>query len=105
MCRPTQGKLDFVDKFPVPTNGKDLNSFLGFANYLRKFVKNFSLIADPLFKLRNVKNFIWSEKEEKAFQELKLSIKNAEFMHLPSESKDFVVVTDFGNRRLQRYCG
>ena len=70
------GKLDFVDKFPVPKNDKELNSFLGFTNYLKKFVKDFSIIADPLFKIRNVKTFVWSKKEEKTFQELKLAIKS-----------------------------
>jgi len=91
---PTEDKLKIVERYPVPTNSKELGRFLGFANYLRRFVKDFSLIAEPLNKARNAKEFVWTVKEGKAFEDLKSGIAKSEFVYLAGDSKDFVVTTD-----------
>jgi hypothetical protein len=41
-------KTKAIHNWPVPAQKKDLKSFLGFANYYRRFIKNFSEIALPL---------------------------------------------------------
>lgn len=41
-------KVVAIDDWPVPSNPAALQSFLGMANYVRKFVRNFSAIAGPL---------------------------------------------------------
>ena len=46
-------KIDVVKNWPVPKTVKELRSFLGFASYYRRFVKDFSKIADPLHDLQN----------------------------------------------------
>ena len=49
-----------IQKFSIPINIKKLRSFLGLAGYYRKFIKEFSQIAVPLFKLlKNDIIFIW----------------------------------------------
>ena len=42
---PCPEKCEAVKSFPTPTDVKSLRSFLGLANYYRKFVKGFSQIA------------------------------------------------------------
>ncbi|XP_076659907.1 uncharacterized protein LOC143363195 [Halictus rubicundus] len=69
---PTEKGLEAVKNFPIPRNLRDIQSFLGMCSYFRKFVKNFSIIAKPLYDLtrKNV-DFKFNETEEKAFYELK----------------------------------
>lgn len=44
-------KVDAVNSWPSPTNMKELRSFLGFLGYYRRFIKDFSKIAQPLNSL------------------------------------------------------
>ena len=45
---PVKGKLQVVHVWETPTNIKDIQSFLGFTNYYRRFVPGYSSIATPL---------------------------------------------------------
>ena len=65
-------KMQGVIEWPVPRNMKDVQKFLGLANYYRWFVKDFVMIAKPLYKTtRKDKKWNWRERQQKAFEELK----------------------------------
>ena len=56
----------------MPKSMKDVQKFLGLANYYRRFVKDFAIIAKPLYKTtRKDKKWNWGERQQKAFEELK----------------------------------
>ena len=44
-------KITAVENWTAPTNTKEVRSFLGLAGYYRQFVRNFGVIARPLFSL------------------------------------------------------
>lgn len=44
-------RIKEITDFKIPTNRKELQRFLGFIGYLRRFIQNFSLKVDPLYKL------------------------------------------------------
>jgi len=48
-----------------------MESFLGFANFYRWFIKNFSHIAKPLNELKGKRDWKWEEEHQRAFNELK----------------------------------
>ena len=48
---PTEAKLKTVKDWSTPKDVKDVRSFLGFANYYRRFVKDFATVASPLTTL------------------------------------------------------
>ena len=51
---------------------KDVQKFLGLANYYKQFVKDFATIAKPLYETtRKEKKWDWGEKQQKAFEKLK----------------------------------
>ncbi|GAA5874668.1 hypothetical protein JCM1840_007442 [Sporobolomyces johnsonii] len=44
-------KIDSVHSWPLPSNLREVQSFLGFANFYRRFIKDYSKIAHPLTRL------------------------------------------------------
>ena len=69
---PDLSKVESVKEWPMPTNIKDIQAFLGLVNYYQKFIKGFSSIATPLTKLTYKDTpFIWNHDYEEAFKELK----------------------------------
>jgi len=51
---------------------KDVQKFLGFTNYYKQFIKSFAYIARLLYNLvKKEQKWDWTEKQEKAFRELK----------------------------------
>jgi len=89
-----------VRNWPTPTTMKELNSFLGFANYYRKFVKSFSDIAYPLEELakkdkssQRIK-LTWNDIEERSFNKLKDALTSATVLHTPNENDTFLLDVD-----------
>src|SRR4029077_13684459 len=63
-------KVQGISEWPTPETVKDVRSFLGFCNFYRAFIKNFSEIARPLNDLtRKNEQFIWTEERNNAFLE------------------------------------
>ncbi|UYV73345.1 K02A2.6-like [Cordylochernes scorpioides] len=75
--KPAKYNIKAVRDFPQPKKAKEVQSFLGMCSYYRKFIKDFSVIADPLTSLirKNVQ-FIWTGEQEEAFQNLKKALMN-----------------------------
>ena len=48
-----KAKIDVIEKLPPPVNVKGIRSFLGHANFYRRFIKEFSKIVKPLSNLLN----------------------------------------------------
>ena len=65
-------KIQGIMQWPVPTNLKELRSFLGFCNFYRAFIENFSKRARPLNNLTcKGRPFVWSQECDNAFNDLK----------------------------------
>jgi len=65
-------KVKGVLEWPTPKCVKDVQKFLELANYYRWFIEGFAMVARPLHDLvKKDKKWEWTEKEEKAFKELK----------------------------------
>src|SRR5258708_23725341 len=65
-------KVQGVTDWPQPTKVKDVQSFIGFVNFYRRFIQNFSAIARPLHALTQTsKNWSRATAEQPAFAALK----------------------------------
>eukprot|EP00253_Pinus_taeda_P021739 PITA_21739 len=65
-------KIAIIQKVPPPQKVRDVQSFLGLAGYYRRFIKDFSKLASPLFSLlgKDVE-FKWTNNCQGALDELK----------------------------------
>ena len=65
-------KIELVSKLPSPTNVKTVRKFLGHVGFYRRFIKDFSKIANPLYKLlEKDAKFVWDKDFKKSFEEFK----------------------------------
>ena len=92
---PCPVKTTAIKDWPVPTNLKELCSFIGFCNFYRMFIANFSQIAHLLHLLtKKDQEYVWEEPQQKAFQELKDRLTSSPVLRLPDLSKLFTVQTN-----------
>ncbi len=88
-------KIKTVVEWPSPDSRKALQRFLGFANFYRRFIRNFSQLAAPLTALTSPRTtFRWSDAAEAAFTKLKGCFVSAPILITPDTSRQFVVEVD-----------
>jgi len=72
-----------------------VQAFIGFVNFYRCFIQDFSTIAQPLFDLtRSNQVWNWSTKEQEAFKCLKMAVTTAPILASPQDSEPFCIETD-----------
>eukprot|EP00253_Pinus_taeda_P034324 PITA_34324 len=64
-------KIQILLLIPTPTTQTEVHSFLGFSGYYRRFIEHYSHIAALLYALTGKVDFLWTEKCEHAFKDLK----------------------------------
>ena len=93
--RMEKEKVQGVIKWPVPKSVKDVQKFLGLANYYRQFVKDFAKIAKPLHEMTRKENkWSWRERQQKAFEELKERFTTELVLVTPDLDKEMRVEAD-----------
>ena len=107
--RPDQDKIEAIKNFLPPTTKKGVRSFIGMANYYRRFIARFSDIAAPLTALtRDEVPFKWEEKENLAFQELKDALSSEPVLTAPDFDKPYTIFCDASDIALgsvlTQYC-
>jgi hypothetical protein len=87
-------KVKAVTNRPAPTTKKELQQFLGFVNFYRRFVKGFAQIAKPLTKLTGKNDWLWTELQQKAFEDLKQEITSERTLIIPQPGRPFRMETN-----------
>jgi hypothetical protein len=83
-------KVEVVMSIPRPRDLSRLWAFLGLCNYYRKFVKTFSAIAKPLTMLTRInQSWIWGDKQEVAFEQLKDRLASAPILQKPIAGRTY----------------
>ena len=84
-----------MTEWPTPKCKKDLEAFLGYANYHREHIKSYAEIAAPLNTLTGAKkNLVWNAEKEAVFLALKGIITNPAILGYPSGDDMFILDTD-----------
>ena len=91
-------KVRAVEQWPNPTDRKLLQRFLGFANFYRRFIRNYSSIAAPLTRLTSTMvRFAWGPEAEAAFWGLNGQFTSAPILIHPDPERQFIVEVDASN--------
>ena len=91
-------KVAGVQEWPTLENKTDVQAFLGFVNFYRRFIRDFSAKAQPLFDLTHSEQvWTWSGREQMAFEDLKMAVTTAPVLMSPQDSEPFWVEADSSN--------
>jgi hypothetical protein len=88
-------KVKAIQDWPEPRSASEVRSFLGLANFFRKFVMGFSNLALPLIKLSTMNHgFQFDNAAQQAFQGLKHALSHAPTLAVPDPSRHYELVCD-----------
>ena len=96
-------KVEAITAWPVPTKVKEVQSFLGLANFYRCFVNNFSKVGKPLHELTcKDTEWKWTDKCQTAFENLKnmfisqpvlLMVDTTKLLQIESDASEYATGT------------
>ncbi|GKC11277.1 reverse transcriptase domain-containing protein [Tanacetum coccineum] len=90
-----KAKVDVIAKLPHPTSVKGIRSFLGHVEFYRRFIQDFSKIAQPMTHLLEKDTpFIFSKKYVKSFKILKKKLTEAPISVTPDRDLPFKIMCD-----------
>jgi transposase InsO family protein len=88
-------KVQAIIEWEAPKSVKGVRAFLGFANFYRRFIKNFSEIVTPMTALtRKDAMFKWTDETNNAFESLKQMFISAPILMMFDPDKETVVEAD-----------
>ena len=98
---PDPQKVEAVRNWPVPRNLYEVRAFVALASYYRRHIKGFADLARPLHELtQKGRPFLWSEKQQLAFEQLKDRLTNAPVLSSPTDEGKYWLDTDMSNAAL-----
>src|SRR5467141_3687982 len=88
-------KVAGVRDWPTPRNVTEVQSFIGFVNFYRRFIQDFSHVSKPLNQLtKKGEAWKWTKDEWKAFEELKQLITSTPILIQPNQDAQFRLEMD-----------
>jgi transposase InsO family protein len=94
-------KVTAIQEWPKPTTLKEVQAFLGIANYYRRFVKNFAKLAEPITRLlKKAQNFSWAQEQNTAFQNLKQQFEPGKILQMFNPEKRIIIETDASDKAI-----
>ena len=87
-------KTKAIVNWPTPQCKRDIQQFRGFANFYRRFIKDFGKITRPLDKLTGNEEWRWGEEEQKSFDVLKAKFTEQPVLAMWEPSRPTRIETD-----------
>ncbi|KAL2235747.1 UNVERIFIED_CONTAM: Retrovirus-related Pol polyprotein from transposon 17.6 [Sesamum indicum] len=101
-----RSKIDIIKSLPYPASVREIHSFLGRAGFYRRFIKDFSKIAQPLCALlQKDVTFAFDDECMKAFDKLKDSLTCAPVIRPPDWNHPFEIMCDASNHAIGAVLG
>jgi len=97
--RPSMSKIQALHDWRIPEDLTQLKSFLGFTSFYRRYIRNYSALAQPLTEKTKGKR-AWTPLDEKgiqAFRSIIDALSRRVLLHYIQPRKDFYLTTDASN--------
>lgn len=109
--RMQPGKIEAIQRWEVPTRKKEVQAFLGFANYYRRFIRDYARRVKPLTELtkggtsKGTKSkskvpFSWGQQQQEAFEDLKRAFQEAPILVQFDPNLPTLLETDASNQAI-----
>lgn len=93
--RPDPDKVAAIRSLPSPTSVREVRSFIGMCSYYRRYVPNFSKIAEPLVSFtKKYAKIKWNDQCQQAFNYIKDSLTVIPLLSYPDPNKEYLLYTD-----------
>ncbi|WJZ84324.1 hypothetical protein VitviT2T_003933 [Vitis vinifera] len=101
-----KAKVKLIAKLPSPTTVKGVRQFLGHVGFYRRFIQDFSKLSRPLCELlaKDAK-FVWDERCQKSFDQLKQFLTTALIVRAPNWKLPFEVMCDASDFAIRAVLG
>ena len=93
-------KLENMSKWLVPTKQTEVPAFLGFANYDRRFIENYSAKERPLINLTKDVPLSWGGQQQQAFDELRTRFLSIPLLMQFARTLETIMPTDASNQAI-----
>jgi hypothetical protein len=98
-------KIKTVKDWKEPVNVKGIQSFLGFANFYRRFIRDFSKITTPLTKLTKKEvPWLWDDAAQQAFEQLKTAMISEPILQHFDPDRPLTLETDASDYAIGAVC-
>jgi len=88
-------KVQAITTWPTPATVGHVRSFLGLTGFYRHFIRRYAHISAPLTDLtKKRQQFVWTQRQQEAFEELKQTIAAAPILRIYDPAKQCIVATD-----------
>ena len=93
--KTSAGHVRAIQEWPTPSSQKEIQQFLGLAQFYQQYVDNFAAIALPLTNLlANDMEFLWTQDQDQAFMDLKAALCSAPVLRIFDPTLRTTVETD-----------
>ena len=94
-------KTEAIRNAKPPTTKTELKSFLGIIGFYKKWIRNFSLYAKPLWAISSEEKFKWGKEENEAFETLKSKLINDVVLMYPNPNDfNYYMETDASDHHI-----
>ena len=101
-----KAKVELISKFPSSINVKTVRQFLGHDGFYRRFIRDFSKIAKPLYKLlEKDAKFEWDAECQESFKELKAYLNTTPIVRASNWHLPFEVMCDASDLAVRAVLG
>jgi len=103
--RMDEEKIRMIKEWKEPTNIKGIQSFLGFANFYRRFIQDYSQITTPLTRLtRKEVEWEWGDEQQAAFEAFKTAMMTEPILQHFDLERPVIVKTDASDYAIGAIC-